>query len=208
MSRIKIIPILFLFLIASLSRSFCQDKDRDSWQKPSVIMDTIGVKEGMVIGEAGAGEGYFTFKLSKRVGEKGKIYANDINEKALRVIQQRCEREGIANIITVLGKEDDPLFPAGEMDMVVMMLAFHEFKNKLKWLENVKRSLKPTASLVIIERDPDRWGQGHSHFMTKKAVLDTVAKANYELVRVEMFLPRDNIYIYRLPQHTEKESKN
>ncbi len=198
MTRIRIIITTLIFLLLILNNEcLSQNKDRDSWQKPEAIMDTIGVKEGMVIGEAGAGEGYFTFKLSKRVGKTGKIYANDISEKALRAIKRRCEREGINNITTILGKQDDPLFPEGKLDMVVMMMAFHEFKNQINWLQNVKPSMKTNATLIIIERDPEKWSSGRSHFMTKEKILKTVKKADYILLRMETFLPKDNIYIFR-----------
>jgi predicted methyltransferase len=188
--------LVLLFLFSNLVTA--QNKHRDSTQNPEAIMDTIGVKEGMVIGEAGAGEGYFTFWLSKRVGEIGKIYANDIKERVLKKIKKRCEREGITNIKTIVGKQNDPLFPKGELDMVVMMLAFHEFENHVKWLENVKSSMKSNATLVIIERDPEKTGSGYGHFMKKDEILETMKKANFELVRLETFLKNDNIFIFRL----------
>ncbi|UCE04793.1 MAG: methyltransferase domain-containing protein [bacterium] len=196
--QLLILLILFSFLILTFTIALSQNKYRDTWQKPEAIMDTIGVKQGMVIGEAGSGEGYFTFWLSQRVGETGKIYANDIKESVLKKIKKRCEREGITNITTILGKQNDPLFPRGELDMVVMMLAFHEFKNPVKWLENAKASLKFEAPLVIIERDPEKTGSGRGHFMKKDEILETVKKANFELVCIETFLAKDNIFIFRL----------
>ena len=64
-----------------------QASDRDAWQQPKKIMDVVGVQPGMVIGEAGAGRGYFTFFLAERVGETGKVYANDIDASALKSIE-------------------------------------------------------------------------------------------------------------------------
>jgi len=198
----------FLLLICLLSfihnLSIAQNKYRNTQQQPEAIMDTIGVKEGMVIGEAGAGEGYFTFWLSKRVGETGKIYANDIKQNVLDKIKKRCVRDSVTNITTVLGKQNDPLFPEGKLDMVVMMLAFHEFKDHAKWLKNVKPSMKPDARLVIIERDPEKINGGWDHFMRNGEILDTVKKANFELVRIETFLKNDNIFIFRLPDDDRK----
>jgi ubiquinone/menaquinone biosynthesis C-methylase UbiE len=199
--------ILFFSLICDWSSA--QNKYRDAQQQPEAIMDTIGVKTGMTIGEAGAGEGYFTFWLSKRVGETGKIYANDIKKSVLEKIKKRCERDSVTNIKTILGKQNDPLFPEGELDMVVMMLAFHEFKDHAKWLENVKPSLKPGATLVIIERDPEKIGSGWDHFMKNDDIVETMKKANFELVRIETFLKNDNIFIFRLPgdDHINRSGK-
>ena len=105
-------------------------------------MDTIGVREGMVIGEAGAGRGYFSFKLAKRIGESGTLYANDIDANALRAISRRCVQEGILNIKTVEGKVADPLFPVKDLEMVFMIAAFHDFTEPVAWLKNVKKYMK------------------------------------------------------------------
>jgi len=193
----KLLPIV-LCLVGLFLNVCAAQSNRDAWMKPEKVMDAIGVKPGMVIGEGGAGEGYFTFKLARRVGTKGRIYANDIVERVLRVIENRCEKEDIVNITTILGEVDDPLFPEDELDMVVMVVAFHDFEKPVAWLENVRPSMKRNATLVIIERDPDRWGRGESHFMTKEEILDTVKKADYQLVRIETFLPRHNVYIFCL----------
>ena len=83
-----IISLVYLLVITSYACT-AHISSRDSWQQPEKIMDTIGVKPGTVIGDVGAGEGYFTFKLAKRVGEHGKIYANDLNEKVLEELSAR-----------------------------------------------------------------------------------------------------------------------
>jgi ubiquinone/menaquinone biosynthesis C-methylase UbiE len=194
----KIITIVFYLLIITSYACTAHNSNRDSWQQPEKIMDTVGVKPGMVIGEVGAGEGYFTFKLAKRVGEHGKIYANDINEKVLRAIDSCCKREEINNIKTILGKVVDPLFPKKELDMAIMMLAFHDFTQPVALLENLKVALKPNATVVIVDRDPDKWGHDRHHFMTKEEILNTVKKADMELLRIATFLPRDIIFIFRV----------
>ena len=176
----------------------CPDDYRDTWQQPENIMDTIGVKQGMVIGEAGAGEGYFTFKLSKRVGNKGKIYANDIDEDALGKLIDRCDEEGISNIETIVGETENPLFPVGILDMVIMVYVFHDLEEPVKFIENIRPSLKPGANVVIVDRDPDKYGGQYDHFLKKDQVVDKVKKSGYELIRVATFLPRDNIYILKL----------
>ena len=172
-----------------------QNSYRDRELQPEKLMDAIGVVPGMIIGEGGAGHGYFTFKLAARVGPEGKVYANDISRSALSAIKRRCEQEDVTNIETILGEVEDPLFPQG-LDMVFMVAAFHDFEKQEEWLENVKPSMKPEATLVIVEKDPDRYGD-RSHHMTKKEILATVKRADFELVRVDTFLEHDNIYIFR-----------
>lgn len=205
MKNCYIFTLSFLLLCTFHSLIFTQnDKSRDVWQKPELIMDSVGVKEGMVIGEAGAGEGYLTFKLSKRVGATGKIYANDINERVLKTIQRKVRERDIQNIETILGEIDNPRFPTGQLDMVIMILAFHDFTRPTEWLQNVVPSLKPGAPLVIIDRDPERWGHSTSHFLTDKALLKRVATANcFQHIKTMTFLPRDNIYIFRANSPSE-----
>jgi len=191
------IILIFLLIIVSCSNCFAQNTWRDNQMQPELIMDTIGVKSGMVIGEVGAGEGYFTFKLSERVGPDGKIYANDIKNSVLETINEKAGEEKIENIFTVRGETEDPRFPETNLDMIVMMMVYHDLEEPVKYFQNLKKYLKPEAVVVIIDKDPDRWGQGRDHFMTKEAILDSVKKSEYELVRLETFLEKDNIYIFR-----------
>ena len=190
--------LLFLFLIYGCSY---HGNNRDSLMKPEMIMDTIGVEKGMKIGEIGAGEGYFTFKLSKRVGPAGKIYANDIRQSVLDTIQNRIKKENIENIIVLLGSTEDPYFPEENFDLIVMMLVYHELEKPVIYFQNLKKYLKPGGTVVVIERDPERWGQGEDHFMKTKEILDTVEESDYELVRMETFLEIDNIFIFRPIEH-------
>jgi ubiquinone/menaquinone biosynthesis C-methylase UbiE len=176
--------------------------------QPELIMDTIGVKQGMVIGEVGAGEGYFTFHLSKRIGPEGKIYANDIKKSVLESIEQKCEEENISNILVVLGETEDPIFPVVDLDMIVMMIVYHDLEKPVIFFKNLKKYLKPGATVVVIDRDPDRWGQGWDHFMTREAILGSVKKSAYELVRLETFLEKDNIYIFQPEDESKIEKKS
>jgi ubiquinone/menaquinone biosynthesis C-methylase UbiE len=205
MRAYRILLLVIFEFGAYFSPLLAQDeKSRDLWQKPESIMDSVGVRAGMVIGEAGAGEGYLTFKLAKRVGETGQIYANDIEEKVLKTIQRKAKERGVQNITTVLGEIENPLFPAGQLDMVIMILAFHDFTRPTEWLQNVVPSLKSGAPLVIIDRDPERWGHSASHFLTSPALLKRVAAADcFEHVKTMTFLPRDNIYIFRVKPPAE-----
>lgn len=193
-------PAAAAFLISHLiiSVSCSQNRYRDPWQQPAAIMDSVGIREGMTIGEAGAGTGYFTFHLSRRVGSSGRIYANDIDKGVLEEIREQTERESITNITTILGEVEDPLFPEGRLDMVIMMNAFHDFSEPTAWMKNVIPSMKKGATLVIIDRDPEKTRSGWNHFMTKDQILDAMAKTDFTLIRLFTFLERDNIYVFGL----------
>ena len=173
-------------------------EDRESWQPPDQIMDSVGVRPGMKIGEAGAGEGYLTFHLAERVGERGIVFANEISESDLETIRRRARREGIDNIVTVLGETEDPLFPEKDLDMIIMVYVLHHLDRPIEFLQNLEPYLKPGAPVVIVEKNHDIDRSHPPQFMTERQVLEAIEESGYELERTETFLPRDTIYIYRV----------
>jgi len=162
-------------------------------------MDIAGVRPGMIIGEIGSGGGPFTFRLAERVGKDGKIYANDIDQKALETTRQK----GFQNIETVLGETDNPVFPVKNLDMVIMRSVFHDLENPLSMLENIKTYLKPEAPLVVIEQLPfDDWPY---HVLTKDQLLGIIEKSSFKLVQMDSSLPRRWIvYVFIVDQTKEK----
>ncbi len=168
---------------------------RETWQPPEKILDAIGVRPGMRVGEAGAGQGYFTFPLARRVGSEGVVFANDISTSSLDVIRQRAGREGLGNIKIVEGAVEDPLFPEKNLDMVVMVYVLHMLERPVPFLKNLHSYLKPAGQLVIIERNTTVERAHAPSFMANRQILDTVGETGYELDRTETFLPRDTIYV-------------
>jgi ubiquinone/menaquinone biosynthesis C-methylase UbiE len=161
-------------------------------------MDTIGLKAGMVIGEIGAGRGRYTVFLARRVGDKGKVYANDINKRSLAALEERCRHNDIKNVETIIGEVDDPLFPDNSLDMAFMVWVYHHLEEPIALLQNLRPSLKPGATLVIVDPAPERGGEEDSdHATTRERLEDHGRQAGYEVVRVETFLPQDNIFILR-----------
>jgi len=115
-----------------------EDSRRDARLQPERVLDAVGIRPGMVVGEAGAGRGYFTFKLARRVGASGKVYANDIDRAALDDLRQVCRDEKIGNVETVVGEVEDPLFPVAGIEVVVMVYALHDFSRPVAFLQNLK----------------------------------------------------------------------
>jgi ubiquinone/menaquinone biosynthesis C-methylase UbiE len=190
--------VIVACLIAAITQSSDRDADRETWQPPEQIMDAVGVREGMRIGEAGAGEGYLTFHLARRVGDRGVVYANEISEGDLDTIRNRARREDVDNIVTVLGETEDPLFPERDLDMVIMVYVLHHLDRPIEFLQNLEGYLKPDAPVVIIEKNHNTERSHPPQFMTGRQVLEAIEESGYELEKTETFLPRDTIYIYRV----------
>ena len=192
-TALSIVSLLCLLTLASDAQY--QNASRDAIEQPEKVMEVTGVKPGMVIGEIGAGHGYFTFWLGKGVGELGRVYANDIDRSALASIERRRESEGVTNIETVLGTVEDPRLPAAALDMVFIVNAFHDLEKPVELLANLVPALKPDAEVVIMDRDRDR--ASDRHFLSRAEVEEIVGRSAFELVRVETFLRYHNLYILK-----------
>ncbi len=172
------------------------EKRLNQRQPPIKIMDAIGLKQGMTIGEIGAGTGRMTMWLADRVGESGKVYANDIDRSALDHLRRRYKRDGFKNVETVIGKMDNPGFSFGSLDVVFMINVYHHLAESDPIIRNIRSSLKPDGMLVIVECDPEKveWGDEHG-CSRKEDMIDDLKKAGFEVVRIETFLEEDSIYI-------------
>jgi ubiquinone/menaquinone biosynthesis C-methylase UbiE len=146
-------------------------------------MDAAGVAPGMIVGEAGAGDGYFTLPMARRVGPSGAVYANDISRRQLDSLAANARRDSLANIHVVEGGVDDPLFPRQDLELVVVVHAFHDFSKPVEWLVNLKKYLRPGATVAIIDCDPTR-GRKDSHFWPRERILGYAASAGYEKTKV------------------------
>ena len=198
--------VVLVLLIAVTAGAACGEETakedewenyHNSYQPPDSVMDAIGVKPGMMIGEVGAGRGRYVVHMARRVGEKGKIYANDIDSKALIYLQYRCMRDSIPNVVTILGDVTDPRFPEGTLDMVYIINTYHHLEKPVELLRNIRPGLKPGGTLVIIEHDPEKYPAAGSHSTPRRVLIDQAVEAGFELIRIETFLARDNINIFR-----------
>ena len=185
---------LLCLLAPSIGAQY-RNETRDRIEQPEKVMEATGVKTGMVIGEVGAGSGYFTFWLARGVGESGKVYANDIDSGGLSRIKTRMADEKVANIETILGTVDDPRFPPASLDMVFMGNAFHDLERPVELLANLLPCLKPDAIVVVMDRD--RAKVPSPHFKTRAEVEEIIGRSVFELVRVETFLRDHNLYILK-----------
>lgn len=192
-----LLSVLVIALAVAPAGAQSGSSSRDRIEQPEKVMEATEVKPGMVIGEIGAGNGYFTFWLARGVGETGKVYANDIDSSALAAIERKRENEKVANVETILGTLEDPGLPAGTLDMVFIVNAFHDLARPVELLANLLPALKPGATVVIMDRDPARFSDSHGHFLTREKVEEIVGRSVFELERVETFLRDHNLYILK-----------
>ena len=194
LTRVAVCAVAVALAMTTPARA-TQDDRRDARLQPERVMDAVGIRPGMVVGEAGAGRGYFTFKLARRVGATGKVYANDIDRDALDHVRQACRDEGIGNVETVVGEVEDPLFPVTGLELVMMVYALHDFARPAAFLQNLKKYLKPGGTVVILDQDPE--ASGDRHFLPRERLVELFAESGYELARDERFLEKDLLLVFR-----------
>ncbi len=124
--------------------------NRDEWQRPVEVIDALGVKSGHRVADIGCGFGYFTFHLAARVGAEGKVYAEDIDQKAIGKVRERREREKLAQVEPILGESADPRLPL-DLDVVLIVDTYHEFRDYDTMMQMVFRALKRGGRLAIID---------------------------------------------------------
>lgn len=142
------------------SLGLLEGPDRDAWQQPEQIMDHLGIGEGSIVADVGAGGGWFTIRLARRVRPNGLVYAQDIQPEMIRAIDRRVEREGLSRFVKlVLGSPQDPQLPA-PVDVVLIVEAYHEMDDPRPLLRQVRRSLKPGGRVGIVEFTKNGHGPG------------------------------------------------
>lgn len=134
--------------------------DREKYQRPDQIMDHLGIAEGTVVADLGAGGGWFTVRLARRVQPSGLVYAQDIQPEMIGSIDRRVGREGLNKVVkTVLGYPSDPNLPA-PVDVVLIVDAYHEVTDPVTFLRNVRKYLRPGGRVGIVEYTKSGHGPG------------------------------------------------
>jgi predicted methyltransferase len=155
-------------LFAPQDLGLLEGPDRGEWQKPDLIMDALRIAEGSVVADLGAGGGWFSVRLARRVGPRGRVYAEDVQSQMIDAIKGRVARENLSNVTTVLGTADDPHLPAGAIDAALIVGSFHEMqfdesgkrRDPVELLRNIARSLKPQGRLGVVDFLPGGGGPG------------------------------------------------
>lgn len=167
--------------------------DRDKWQKPDQIMDALNIADGSTVADIGAGAGWFTIRLARRVGPRGTVYAQDVQREMLEAIRRRVAKEGLENVETRLGKDSNPNLPASALDAVLVVDVYPEVEDRVTLLRNLGASLKPNGRIGIVNYKPGQGGPGPSPdegLRVDAAVVEADARAaGLRVLSHETFLP-------------------
>ncbi len=182
-------------------KSGCES-ERLYWQLPRKVLMELGVREGMVVADVGAGDGYFTIPLSKKVGEKGTVYASDIDREALKRCAEKCKWQGILNVHIIFGTEDDPSLPEKSCDLILIVNTLHLVRNPGVFFKNLVRGLSANGKLAIVQWAAEKmegevplWDPKDRERYSMKTILKMITTSGFEVEGIMDFLPVQNIYI-------------
>jgi len=175
--------------------------DRESYQRPDQIMDALSIADGSVVADVGAGGGWFTVRLARRVGPNGIVYAQDIQSQMIQAIEGRVRGEGLHNVRMVLGTPLDPRLPASSLDAVLVVDTYHEMEQPITLLRNLAKALKPAGLIGIVDFKKDGFGPGPpmEDRIDPERVIHDAQSAGLQLRRREGFLRYQYLLIFGLP---------
>jgi ubiquinone/menaquinone biosynthesis C-methylase UbiE len=136
-----------------VSNEFSNEEARDDRNEATKVMDLAGIAPGMTVADIGAGNGYYTVRLAERVGEKGRVLAQDIDDAALKRLGVRVERERLDNVSIKPGDIDDPRLPENSFDRIFMVHMYHEVTEPYAFIWRLRPALKKGGQVIVVDVD-------------------------------------------------------
>ena len=135
-----------------------ESPDREDWQQPDRIMDALRIGDGSRVADLGAGGGWFTIQLARRVGQNGRVYAHDIQQRMIESIRIRVKNEGLTDRVEPrLGTASDPGLVA-PLDAVLIVDTYPQLSAPVPLLRHVVAALAPTGRLGVVDFKRDGAG--------------------------------------------------
>lgn len=178
--------------------SMLEDPQRDAYQKPHEVLTALGIKQGEMIADIGAGSGYFTFRLAHHAGENGKVYAVDVNPDMILHLNRRIRELKARNVVSILAAADDPLLPAHSVDRFFFCDSWHHIRAQTKYLSLVRKMLKPGGEVIMIDFHKRKQPVGPPLPMriAREDLLQQMESHGFRLKQEHTFLPYQYFLIF------------
>jgi ubiquinone/menaquinone biosynthesis C-methylase UbiE len=173
-------------------------EERDIEEEPDRALDALSLKKGEVVADVGAGSGYMTVRMAKRVGNEGRVYAEDIQPEMIALLTKRLQQDKVTNVVPVLGLINDPKLPEGTLDLILLVDVYHEFSQPQQMLRGLRAALKPNGRLVLLEyrkEDPNVPIRLEHKMTVAEAKMELEAEG-FTLTKADERLPRQHILIF------------
>ena len=196
-------------VMGHLGAEWLERPSRQREERTDLLIRNLPLEKDSVVADIGAGTGYFSFRMAKRVPQ-GRVLAVDIQPEMLAIIEQQKSEQNLSNVETILGTVSDPRLPESEVDLILLVDAYHEFSFPREMGMAMRRSLKPGGKLILIEYR----GEDSSvpikplHKMDQRQARREMKAAGLDWVDTRNFLPQQHFMIFQRPlQRTETPSE-
>ena len=170
--------------------------ERDAWQKPEEVVEALRLDRAASVADVGAGTGYFSVKIAKRIPE-GKVFAADVEPDMVRYLGERAGREHVSNLVPVQAEGDAANLPE-PVDLVLVVDTYHHIGRRIAYFSKLKSSLRPGARLAIIDFKADSpAGPPVEHRIPPEKVTEELTAAGYTLAESHDFLPRQYFLVFK-----------
>ncbi len=168
---------------------------RDRWQQPDRVVAELGLRPGGRVADLGAGGGYFTFRLARAVGPSGVVYAVDTDRDMPATLAARAVKQGLANVVAVEAKPDDPGLPEA-VDLCFLSNAYHHLPDRPTYFARLAPHLKPTGRVAIVEAKPRGLHRLVGHATSPETIRSELEASGYTLIADHDFLPRQGFLVF------------
>jgi precorrin-6B methylase 2 len=131
--------------------AWLERSDRTREERTDLLLQELALKPGMTVADVGAGTGFYTWQIAKRVGANGRVYAVDVQPEMIALLNRQMQQRGVSNVISLLGKERDTTLPAATIDLALMVDVYHELAYPSEVLDSIVHALKPGGRVVFVE---------------------------------------------------------
>ena len=172
--------------------------DRETTEQPEHVLDVLAIREGMTVADVGAGSGYFTVRIAKRVGTRGRVLATDLQPEMLALLREKVGAAKLSNVVPVLTTESDAKLPRRELDLVLMVDVYHELPKPAETLAQVRAGLRPDGRLALVEyraEDP-KVAIKEEHKMTLGQIKKELGANGFVFLRSDESLPQQRIVVF------------
>lgn len=172
---------------------------RAELEKPEIVLRAMNLHDGDMVADFGAGTGFFSRRLAHAVAPSGKVYANDLQPQMLDRLKELAAKEGISNIVTVVGTETDPNLPKATFDWILMVDVYHELQQPRPVLAKIKEALKPNGHVALVEYRLEGDSAKHidlPHRMSVEQVVAEWSPAGFELMETNEELPSQHLFLF------------
>ena len=172
-------------------------EDRREWQKPEEVVAALGLEQDDHVADIGAGSGYFSVRFARAVGPEGKVYAVDIQQDLIDLLADRAEREGLPNLVPVLGAADNPRLPA-TVDWIFICDVAHHLEDRPTYYARLRHALDPQGRLAVIDFHKRETPVGPSveSRISRDQMIAELEQAGFRLAAEHDFLPYQYFLIF------------